>query len=170
MSRSVIIYTVAVCVLVGACNSNKPKPVSDSISKTTVLVNGEKDSVINNPRKSYGNATIAEPCVKCIIEVIQADEGYKKSAATAQDLNYVINYVKTTQPQDTISEIKATNALRVDVLEKDGTPHKLSSYIYDNSLSKLYFINGSIKTEVKTDAASLQRIRNSCYWGVASGK
>ncbi|AMR32893.1 hypothetical protein A0256_16435 [Mucilaginibacter sp. PAMC 26640] len=153
-----------------SCNGNKPKPISDAINKTTVMVNGEKDSVINNPQKNYGNATIGDPCVRCLLRVIQADAFYKKSAAKSNHIKYVINYVKTTQPQDTVSEIKATNALRVDVIDNKNGMTRLSTFIYDNSLGKLYSVNKATKIELITDTNSLMRIRNGCYWGVASAK
>ncbi|MDB5131142.1 MAG: hypothetical protein JWR02_891 [Mucilaginibacter sp.] len=44
-----------------ACDQSKPKPVSNNITKTVVTVSGKKDSVINNPEKNYGNATVSDP-------------------------------------------------------------------------------------------------------------
>ncbi|RFZ84871.1 hypothetical protein DYU05_04495 [Mucilaginibacter terrenus] len=153
-----------------SCNNNKPKPVSDTVGRTAVMLNGKKDSVINNPQKNYGNATIAEPCVKCLLQVIQADDNYKKSTLNIPDVKYIVNYVKTAMPEDTVSEVKATNALRVDVINKSGQPQKLSAFLYDNSKAKLYFLSGKSKNELKVDSVGLMKIRNSCYWGVASGK
>lgn len=169
MSKPALIVSAAILCIFSACNGNKPKPVSDTLTKTTVVINNKKDSVINNPNNNYGNATIAEPCVKCIIETIKANEHYKKAGVSEKDVKFVINYVKTLQPQDTVSEVKATNALRVDVIDKMPNPHKVSSFIYDNSVSKLYFLTANSKLEVKTEANFLKKIRNSCYWGVASG-
>ncbi|OOQ61823.1 hypothetical protein [Mucilaginibacter pedocola] len=168
MNTRIFIIPAILAIALFACKGNKPQPVSDS-GKTAVLVDGKKDSVINNPNKNYGNATIAEPCVKCVIETVKADEHYKKAIVSEKDIKFVINYVKTLEPQDTVSEVKSTNALRVDVIDKMPAPHKISSYIYDNNLAKLYFVNANTKTQLKTDSVSLKKIRNSCYWGVASG-
>nr|WP_294946489.1 hypothetical protein [uncultured Mucilaginibacter sp.] len=170
MKRSTLLVPAIALIIFTACNGNKPKPVSDTVSKTTVVVNNKNDSVINNPNKNYGNATIAEPCIKCLIAVVQADDNYKKAILTEKDVKYIVNYVKTTEPQDTVSNVKATNALRVDVIDKLPKPHKISSYIYDNKSAKLYFVAANTKTEVKTDTNALKKIRNSCYWGVASGR
>jgi hypothetical protein len=170
MKRSTLLALVITLSVLAACHGNKPKPVSDTLSKTAVVVNNKKDSVINNPHKNYGNATISEPCIKCLMAVVQADDNYKKAVLKEQDVKFIVNYVKTVEPQDTISEIKATNALRVDVIDKLPKPHKVSSYIYDNISAKLYFVAVNSKTEVKTDTNALKKIRNSCYWGVASGR
>ncbi|RWY50327.1 hypothetical protein [Mucilaginibacter gilvus] len=169
MNRPALFISAIALITLGACNSNKPKPASDTVTKTAVVVNGKKDSVINNPQKNYGNATIAEPCVKCLLEIVKADYNYKKAAMSEKEVKFIINYVKTVQPQDTISEIKSTNALRVDVIDKIPAPHKIASFLYDNNLAKVYSLAGNTKIEVKTDAALLKKIRNSCYWGVASG-
>lgn len=161
--------TVVLAAAVVSCNSNKPKPVSDSIAKTAVTVAGKKDSVINNPQRNYGNATIAEPCVKCVIGAIQADSAYQKIAGKANDVKYVINYIESAGPADTTLATKATNALRVDVVGKTGKG-KLASFVYDNSSGKLYTVAKQIRTVVKADSNLVKKIRNSCYWGVASGK
>jgi hypothetical protein len=169
MNRTALFISAIALITLGACNGNKPKPVSDTLAKTIITVNGKKDSVINNPQKNYGNATIADPCVKCLIEIVKADENYKKAAVSERDIKFIINYVKTVQPQDTVSEVKATNALRVDVVDKMPAPHKISSFLYDNNLAKVYFLTGNSKKELKTDSVLLKKVRNSCYWGVASG-
>jgi uncharacterized protein YcfL len=169
MNRYAPLFAALMLFVLAACNSNKPKPVSDTLSKTAIVVNNQKDSVINNSAKNYGNATIADPCVKCIITAVKADENYKKAVLAEKNVKFVINYVKTLQPQDTVSEVKATNALRVDVVDKIPDPHKIATYVYDNNLSKLFFIHAGTKIEIKTDADALKKIRNSCYWGVASG-
>jgi len=165
----------ALCLLIttailSACNNHQPKPVSSTLSKTVVLVNGKKDSVINNPQKNYGNATISEPCVRCLLQVIQADSTYKQSVAAYSGLKYFINYVKTTQAQDTVSEIKATNALRVDVVDRSKNATRVSSFIYDNSVGKLYRMMNGGKTEVKGSEIGFKKIRNGCYWGGSFGK
>jgi hypothetical protein len=175
MSKLVSIITVVVFfIALAACNRNKPKPVSSNIVKQAVLVNGKKDSVINNPEKNYGNATVSEPCVKCLIQVVQSTNSYKTSIAgvAPQSMIYNVNWVKAEGLQDTTNGKGSTSALRVDVVEKGSNNKTLSSFIYDNSLTKLYFLNissKSAKIELKTDSVLLKKIRNACYWGVASG-
>lgn len=170
MDRHILLTSVFAITLFVAC-SNKPKPVSDTLSKTSITLNGKKDSVINNPDKNYGNATIAEPCVKCLIAAVKADGHYKKAVVLEKDIKFVVNYIKTLQVADRdANQTKATNALRVDVIDKIPAPHRISSYIYDNSLSKLYLLAGNSATPLKTDTILLKKIRNSCYWGVFSGK
>ena len=175
MIRSLFIAAALVgCIICTSCNRNKPKAVSKDVTKTSVLVNGKKDSVINNPDKNYGNATVAEPCVKCMIQVIQSDSNYKQrlTGKPASTINYVVNWAPS-KTRDTTNKKGGTNRINVDVVEKDGNKQKLLTYIYDNSLSKLYYIDyaqNNKRKEVETDPVALKRIRNSCYWGVASGK
>lgn len=171
-SRFNLAFVAVISLTLAACGGGKPKPVSDSISKTTVMVNGKKDSVINNPQKNYGNASIAAPCVACLLTVIQSVDTYKNSASgvNVADIKYVVNYVKGTMPTDTVTQVKATNALRVDVINMQKVTEKIGVFVYDNSLAKLYSLNNGTKTEVAVDSVSLKKIRNGCYWGVASGR
>ncbi|MDB5062695.1 MAG: hypothetical protein JWP67_2538 [Mucilaginibacter sp.] len=175
MSKSALIITVILFfIALAACKRNKPKPVSSNIAKQIVLVNGKKDSVINNAKKNYGNATVSEPCVKCLIQVIQSTNDYKTSiiCVASQKMIYNVNWVKAEGLQDTINGKGSTSALRVDVVEKGLNNKTLSSFIYDNSLAKLYFLNNESKkdsNELKINEIALKKIRNACYWGVASG-
>ena len=176
MARS---YLVVCYLMIGvaliSCNHDKPKPITTDLNKTTVTVNGKKDSVLNNPKDNYGNATIAEPCVKCMITAVQADDHYKKSIANVpvNNISYIVNWVKADGLPDSLSNKHATNGLRLDVIEKGQAHKKLSSFVYDNSVARLYYIDNTqnnTKTEVNTDLNNLKRIRNGCYWGVASSK
>ncbi|MDB5288152.1 MAG: hypothetical protein JWR05_3101 [Mucilaginibacter sp.] len=172
-SASIIIVIVFFTALV-ACNRNKPKPVSSNIVKQAVLVNGKKDSVINNAKKNYGNATVSEPCVKCLIQVVQSTNDYKRSitGVAPQKMIYNVNWVKAEGLQDTTNGKGSTSALRLDVVEKGLNNKLLSSFIYDNSLAKLYFLKNESKksnNELKINEIALKKIRNACYWGVASG-
>jgi hypothetical protein len=175
MTRSIFIAACLVeCIICTSCNHNKPKAVSQDVTKTTVRVNGKKDSVINNAQKDYGNATVAEPCVKCLIQVVQNDANYKHSVAAkpAQAIKYLVNWVPSNKA-DSLNKKGATNGIRVDIIDKSANDKKLASFIYDNALSKLYFVNSTgngEKTELKTDAVTLKKIRDACYWGVASGR
>ena len=175
MTRSYYLAAALIIVVAFAsCDNDKPKPASNDINKTAVTVNGVKDSVLNNPKDNYGNSTIAEPCVKCLIKAVQAEEHYKRSVATAgDDISYIVNWVKADGLPDTIQNKKATNGLRLDVVKKGSGSQKLSSFVYDNSLARLYYIDAAAnnsKIEVKADGNDLKRIRNGCYWGVASSK
>src|SRR4051812_26331370 len=133
MSRPALIITVILFfIALGACKRNKPKPVSRDIARQIVLVNGKKDSVINNAKKNYGNATVSEPCVKCLIQVIQSTNDYKASikGASAQKMIYNVNWLKAEGLKDTINGKGSTSALRVDVVEKGTNKKTLSSFIY----------------------------------------
>jgi hypothetical protein len=162
----------AFLITCSSCNNAKPKPVSNNISKTAVCVSGKKDSVINNPQKKYGNATVAEPCVKCFIEIVQTTPNYKAAVANAPSnmISYVLNWTKGTTKADTANNRSATNALKLDVVNKSIKGSVLATFIFDNSLSKLFTIHKGSKIELKIDKVDLQKIRDRCFWGVASGK
>lgn len=53
MSRSIVKISALVLyyIVCSSCN-NKPKAVSADVTKTAVTVNGKKDSVRNNPKKT----------------------------------------------------------------------------------------------------------------------
>ena len=159
-------------LLFAACDRSKPKPMSNNISKTNVTVNGKKDSVINNPQKRYGNATIAEPCVKCLLQVIQNSESYKNATQSVKhnDIIYTVGWVS--KKIKNIGNDSIGNGMQVDVIQKaDSQQISLSTYLYDNSNSKLYLLNKKMKYEAEPliiDSMSLKKIRNSCFWGVAS--
>jgi hypothetical protein len=57
-------------------------------------------------------------------------------------------------------------------MQKSSSLKKISSFIYDNSLARLYFIDNKLNNqmEVKISDNDLKRIRNGCYWGVASSR
>jgi len=176
MIRSIYLMAILIlCIVCGSCKRNKPKPVSTSITKTSVLVNGKKDSVINNPQKNYGNATVAEPCVKCLIQVIQGNDKYKAAVASVpvKNITYVVNWVEASAPPHTTNKQAVTNGLKVDVIDKGVNNRLISSFIYDNSLSKMYFVDKDQKNSkipIDIDKTSLKKIRDKCYWGVASSK
>src|SRR5471030_2765476 len=94
---NIAIFLVAA---LAACNQSKPKPVSNNITKTSVTVSGKKDSVINNPEKNYGNATVSEPCVKCLIGIIQQSKNYKTLTSKAESANivYNVNWITSSKP------------------------------------------------------------------------
>jgi hypothetical protein len=158
-----------------ACDRPKPKPVSNNITKTIVTVNGKKDSVINNPEKNYGNATVSEPCVKCLLQIIQQTDSYKKVTAQVpqQKIIYDVNWITSTTPKEIGAGNKIVNGMEIDVNEKTGhKPKTVSTFLYNNATARFYLRNsqGKFDNDAKVDSASLKKIRNSCFWGVASAK
>lgn len=171
-------FILLTAIATSACNQPKakPLPVSKDITKTAVQVAGKKDSVFNNPQKNYGPATVAEPCVKCLLQVIQDSKSFKDNTASlsSQDINYTVNWVKASDPSLKPDTSNKTNAVRVDVKKiEDGEDKKLCSYVYNNTDGTMYLINAQNKMEHAVSSITpelLKKIRNSCYWGVASGK
>jgi len=166
---------VSVIVLGLAACQSKPKPVSNNITKTAVTVNGNKDSVINNPEKNYGNATVSEPCVKCLIGIIQQTKNYKAVTASAEPQNiiYNVNWITSSRPIDIGDGSKIINGMAIDIKSKDdGTSKKLTTYLYNNKNAQVYMLNASNKYAIdsKIDPAAVKKIRNACFWGVASAK
>ncbi|MEO3403693.1 hypothetical protein AAFN85_07305 [Mucilaginibacter sp. CAU 1740] len=159
-----------------ACKQPKSQSVSNDTSKTAVAVDGKTDSVINNPGKKYGNATVAEPCVKCLLQVIQDSKSYKENTedVPAQDINYTINWVKASAPALSADSTGKANGIRVDVKkDENGEDTHLCSYVYNNTSGTMYLLNSENKYQHEVSSitpAILKKIRNSCYWGVASGK
>lgn len=158
-----------------ACEQPKPGSSSNDTSKTEVPVAGKTDSVINNPGKKYGNATVAEPCVKCLLQVIQDSKSYKENTANvpAQDINYTINWVKASAPALSSDSTRKADGIRVDVKkDEDGEDTHLCAYVYNNTSGTMYLLNSENKYQHEVSSITptiLKKIRNACYWGVASG-
>jgi hypothetical protein len=168
-------FAIFILMMVAACNHSKPKPISNNITKTTVTVDGKKDSVINNTQKNYGNATVSEPCVKCLIAVIQNTDSYKKltGALPPQKIIYAVNWITSTKPRAIGNRNRIINGMAVDVNQKTGTEtQRMITYLYNNADSRLYLINSKNKFDggITVGDTSLTKIRNSCFWGVASAK
>jgi hypothetical protein len=157
------------------CNRSKPKPVSKDITKMTVTVNGKKDSVINNPEKNYGNATVSEPCLKCLLRVIHKTDRYKKltSAIPPQNIIYDVNWITSSHPMDIGNDTKIVNGMAIIINWKEGgIPKKVTTFLYNNENARLYLLNNQNKfdSDVLISDTSLKKIRNSCFWGVASAR
>jgi hypothetical protein len=164
-----------VIVALAACNHSKPKPISKDITKTTVAINGKKDSVINNPKKNYGNATVSEPCVKCLLQVVQNTGSFKKLATSIprERIIYNVNWITSSKPLDLGNGSKIINGMEINVNQKTGGVMKtLTIYVYNNAEGKFYSLNKSksFHSDENVSDASLKKIRNSCFWGVASNK
>jgi hypothetical protein len=172
------IYFCVLAMTLFACiqsnKQSKPVPASSDTSKTVVTVAGKKDSVINNPQKKYSGATVSDPCVKCLLAVIQDSKSYKENTngISPQSINYTINWVKASAPALTPDTSHTTNGIRVDVKkEEDGEATRLCSYVYNNISGTMYLLNSQNKYQHEVSSitpAILKKIRNGCYWGVAS--
>ena len=175
MNFNHIAFASFIVVGLSACNQSKPKPVSNNITKTTVTVGGKKDSVINNNQKNYGNATVSEPCVKCLIGMIQQTKNYKTitGAAEPQNIIYNVNWITSSKPVTLADGSKIINGMAIDIDSKDdGTTKKLTTYLYNNQNEQVYLLNAGNKYAIdsKIDPSSVKKIRNACFWGVASAK
>ncbi len=63
--------------------------------------------------------------------------------------------------------------MEIDVNEKtDAKPISVTVFLYNNAIGRLYLPNnqGKFVNDAQIDSASLKKIRNSCFWGVASAK
>ena len=173
MKTNQISLIVLALIALTACN--RPKPVSNNITKTTVAINGKKDSVINNPKKNYGNATVSEPCVKCLLQIIKNTNSYKKLTATIpqKQIIYNVNWITSSNPKDIGNGDKIINGMEIDVNKKiNNAPQKVTSYLYNNQDAKFYLLTNQNKFDIdeKVSDTSLKKIRNSCFWGVSSSK
>lgn len=171
----IVFAAAALSVALLSCNHSKPKPISNDVTKTAVAVNGKKDSVINNPQKNYGNATVSEPCVKCLLQVIHATPGFKKATGSvpANSLLYKVNWITSSKPVDLGNKGKIVNGMMIDVSQKmQNSQKRLATYLYNNANGEIYATIGQqiFKNDESVSDASLKKIRNSCFWGVASAK
>ncbi|RFZ94086.1 hypothetical protein D0C36_00560 [Mucilaginibacter conchicola] len=173
MKNILTILALPLLFMAMACNNNKPAPASNDTTQTAVTVKNKKVAVINNPDKNYAKlATVPDPCIKCIIGVVQTTDEFKKLnvPANSSDIKYEINWVPAETSADTASKHISTNALKLDVINKSKSGAVLSSFVYDNTASKLFLLKDDAKTEIKADVNGLKKIRRACYWGVASAK
>ena len=173
MKRKTIACLVPAFICLIACNH--PKPISNNITKTTVAINGKKDSVINNPEKNYGNATVSEPCVKCLLQTVQSTSSYKKltKEVSQQRIIYDVNWITSSKPKAIGNGDKIINGMEIDVNEKAGnSSKKVASYLYNNQNAQFYLLNPQNKYNLdeKVSDAALKMIRRSCFWGVGSAK
>lgn len=174
--KNILIFIISIVTTACSQPEKKPSSVSKDTTKTTVQVAEKKDSVINNPQKNYGSATVGDPCVKCLLQIIQESKSYKESTInlSPQDINFTVNWVKASDPALTPDTSNKTNGVRVDVKRiEEGEDKKLCSYVYNNTNGTMYLINSQNKLEHAVSSITpdlLKKIRSSCYWGVASAK
>ncbi len=177
MNFTNIFYVVFLTALLPACRQSHPKATSGDLNKTSVTINGKKDSVLNNTEKNYtSEATLSEPCVKCLITAVQNAESYKKliSGVPLNTVVYNINWITSKTPAKLSSDSSIINGVRIDLIKKSAnkSADTLTTYLYDNKTSKFYIKNaqGGAKPNAEINAVDLKKIRNSCFWGVASNK
>jgi hypothetical protein len=63
--------------------------------------------------------------------------------------------------------------MEIDVNEKTSSkPKSITTFLYNNATARFYLRNsqGEFDNDAQVDTASLKKIRNSCFWGVASAK
>jgi hypothetical protein len=86
---------------------------------------------------------------------------------------YKVNWITSKTPADIGSNGKIVNGMAINVNLKDGgAPKKLTTFLYDNENARLYVSDkqNNYHLSPKIDSISLKKIRNSCFWGVASAK
>ena len=169
------ILTVWTAALLTSCRHSRPKPVSNDITKTTVTVSGKKDSVLNNPEKNYGNASVSDICVKCLLQTVQATGSYKKAIQnkSPRKIIYDVNWITSKAPKDLGNGKQIVNGMQIDVNDKSGNkPHTVASFLYNNEDAQFYLRDkqNNYTLDSKVDSLTLIKIRNSCFWGVASAK
>jgi hypothetical protein len=159
--------------LLGSCNRHKPKPESKDYTKVKVIDSGHKDSVIDNKQRLY-NASLPEPCLKCVVTAVRKTEQLKKlvSSADSSKIIYEIDWASGPKLKDSLK--KAGSGLLVHVFRK--TPREktvLAVFAFDNVKGQLYLINNQKANQqelVPLDSLNRLKIRNACFWGVASNK
>lgn len=173
MKKLCIVTCLSALLSIVACNHDKPKPVSKNITKTAVVVNNRKDSVINNPQHNYRTATISEPCTQIMLKNIQCTAEFRTitTGKPAADITYQLNWVKADEPMIRSNGAKITNGIETGVYLKGRSgKKKIASFLFNNEDAKLYYLKPDSKYDEleEVNATELKRIRNACYWGVAS--
>jgi hypothetical protein len=149
------------------------KPQSKDYIKVKITDSGHKDSVIDNKQRLY-NASIPEPCLKCLIAEVRNAAQLKQyvNSADSSKLVYQIDWASGPKLKDSLE--KAGSGMIIHVLRKTSAlKDTLAVFTFDNVVGQLYFINdknGKQLQTVKLDSLSRLKIRNACFWGVASGK
>ena len=159
-------------VLSGSCR-HKQKAESKDYTRVKLVDSGHKDSVIDNKPRLY-NASIPDPCLKCVIAAVRNTSQLKQyvTSPDSSKIVYEVDWASGPKLQDSLKT--AGSGLIVHVLKKNpGKKDILAVFTFDNVTGQMYFINdhgGSYQQLIKLDTNSRLRIRNACFWGVASGK
>lgn len=172
--KNILLFLAAlITTCIFACKQQTSPSDNKDTTQTTLAIKNKKVAVINNPDKNYSKlATVPDPCIKCLIGVVQKTDEFKKTglAANSSDVKYEINWVAAQTTADSASKSSPTNAVRLDVMNKNKPGKALASFIYDNTNGKLYFFEENSKKEIIANANDSKAIRRTCYWGVASAK
>jgi hypothetical protein len=144
-----------------ACSRLKSQPITDDGAK------------INAPGKTSNSLqakpAVADLCVKCLLQVIQASKSYQENTASVlpQSITYSVNRIKPTVSTSSKGKTNTTYGLEVDVRENEnGEDRKLCSYLYDNQKGTVHLLNNDKKHPEETSNLTpdmLKKIRNNCY-------
>ena len=159
-------------VLSSGCR-HKEKAESKDYTKVSIADSGHKDSVIDNKPRLY-NASIPDPCLKCVIAAVRNTAQLKQFVTSPDSLKIIYEVDWASGPKLKDSLKTAGSGLIVHVFKKVSVKKDmLASFTFDNVTGQMYFINdhgGSHQQLIKLDSISRLKIRNACFWGVASGK
>jgi TATA-binding protein-associated factor Taf7 len=168
MKPQAVLGTLLAIILLDSCR-HQPKAVSKDYTKVTVSDSGHRDSVVNNKQRLY-NASIPDPCLKCIIAAVRNTDQIKKFTGTADSSQVIYQVDWASGPKLDDSVKKAGSGLLIHVYKKGAQKTILAAFAFDNVIDQLYLINDQKQQQVPLDSATRIKIRRACFWGVASGK
>lgn len=159
-------------VLSSGCR-HKEKAESKDYTKVSIADSGHKDSVIDNKPRLY-NASIPDPCLKCVVAAVRNTTQLKQFVTSPDSLKIIYEVDWASGPKLKDSLKTAGSGLIVHVFRKlTAKRDELATFTFDNVTGQMYIINdrgGSHQKLIKLDSLSKLKIRNACFWGVASGK
>ena len=144
-----------------ACSRLKSQPIADDGAKINTA------SKTNNSLQA--KPAVADLCVKCLLQVIQASKSYQENTASIspQSITYSVNRIKVKMLKALSGRTNTTYGLEVDVRENEnGEDRKLCSYLYDNQKGTVHLLNNDKKHPEETSNLTpvmLKKIRNNCY-------
>lgn len=174
LKRTCIILASAFAVaMAGSCNRHKPKPESKDYTKIEVVDSGHKDSIIDNKSRLY-NASLSDPCLKCVVAAVRKTKQLSKyvNSADSSKILFEINWSSGPKLKDSLKA--AGSGMIIKAFRK--TPQgkaTLAVFNFDNVTEQLYYIDDAVQKQqklVKLDRLARLKIRNACFWGVASKK
>ena len=168
MKIKLLVYACWISLILSACH-HQPKAESKDYTKVKVSDSGHRDSVVDNKARLY-NASIPDPCLKCIVAAVRQTARVQPyvSAADSSKIIYQVDWSSGPKLDDTLK--KAGSGLLIHVFKKGNPGTLLAAFNFDNVKGRLYLINNQKQHQVVLDSTTRLKIRNSCFWGVASGK
>ena len=166
------IIVVTTSLVLFSCR-HQPKPESKDYTNVKLADSGHKNSVIDNKQRLY-NASIPDPCLKCIVAQVRNATQIKSyvNSADSTKLVYQVDWASGPKLKDSLK--KAGSGLIIHVLHKTSSGRDtLAVFTFNNVTGQLYFIDDKKQKQletVKLDSLSRLKIRNACFWGVASVK